>query len=211
MSEFVLISIVLAIHAALFVWLLGKPSVELWNSYMQAARLSLVKTESGENNNTQAKDDFLYLISEAQHSIEVFDDGDTDKESVYQDHDIVAAIQGKLTSIEDFTVVCHFNNPVTDLWFAQQLAKYERVTIHPGIQSGSQRPDDQVHYKIADGGRLAYLSQHGYGEGERNFRRVDCRALKGRDLQKTAQDLFGNLQRSVEETCGCAEHEAIAA
>ena len=178
---------------------LGKSFAKLWATYMQAGRLSLIEVvDSGPNDNEQVTRHFLEIVGEAQQSVELFDDGSEAEGSIYQNQEVADALREKLDAIPDFRVTCYLNDD-KNLLFRRELEEHARVTIHPGIQPHG-RPADQVHYKIADGGRLAYLSQHPHDEEERYYRRLDCRKLKDKDLQIAAIKLFGPLRKSVEET-----------
>ena len=187
------------------VWLLGKPFMELWVVYMKAGRLSLVKAYSGENTNEQAATDFLDLIEKAQQSIEIFDDGNRMDDSIYEKEPIVNAVVEKLHRVADFHVICYFNEG-RDLLFTRRLEGLDRVTIHADVNPGGDRPTDQVHYKIVDGGRFAYLSRHGHAEVERTFKRLDCSKLKGKDLTIMAEELFGEYRQGVREAHARSQH-----
>lgn len=211
-NELILMLILQGAVMVVLVLYLGKPFAKLWATFMEAGRLSLiVVVDEGPNSNQAVKRHLLEIIKAAQQDIEMFDDGDDDADSIYQDPMIVAALKQKLATIPDFRVTCYLNED-NDLLFRREMEEwYPRAQVHAGIQP-TARPEQQVHYKIADGGRLSYLSQHPRGEAERWFRRYDCTRLRKRDLRIEADRLFGPFQRSVAETYqhSVGQNQAIA-
>lgn len=178
-------------------WILYGPFLALCKTFLRAKHLSMIKIISGENTNEQAKDDFLRLIDEAKERIEIFDDGDDMEESIYQKEEVVAKVKEKLRQVKNFQIDCYFNDD-NELLFRQELENEDGVRIIAGIDPS--RPPDQTHYKIADNGRIAYLSEHGHKESERNYRFLDCRALTGNAFRTTTDFLLEKYQRDVRET-----------
>ena len=179
-------ALILVISVAILIVSIGflyRPFLDLCETFLRARHLSMVKIVRGGNTDEQAKDDFMRLIDAAKESIEIFDDGDDMRSSIYQCDEVIAKIKEKLRLVNDFKIECYFNDD-KEMLFRSELDNEEGVQIYAGIDCN--RPDDQTHYKIADRGRIAYLSKHGHGESERNYRLLDCTALKGRAFENTA-------------------------
>ncbi len=197
MPESVAVLGISAVILIVSIWILYKPFLNLCKTFLRARHLSLVKIVSGDNTDEQAKNDFLQLIEDAEECIEIFDDGDDMEESIYQKEEVVTKIKEKLRQVRDFKIDCFFNDD-NELLFIKELENEYGVNITAGIDSS--RPPGQTHYKIADNGRIAYLSNHGRKESERNYRLLDCRALSENAFNNTKGYLFDKYQKEVRET-----------
>lgn len=65
---------------------------------------------------------------------------------------------------------CYFNFD-EDVLFTEVFKNNPCVRI---VTGHGDRPDDDVHYKIIDGGLKAYISRHEVASPERRYRMIDC-------------------------------------
>ena len=129
------------------------------------------------NSDKTAERNFLALLQEATESMVVYDDGNEMEGSIYQNQQVVDAVREKLSKNPGFRLSCYFNFDHAML-FTKELAQHPRVRI---VTGHGDRPDDDVHYKIIDGGLKAHISRHEVASQERRYRTIDCtRVPKGR-------------------------------
>ncbi len=146
-SAFVLISMVVA--AAVAVWL--------------TCERSLLRVTDVEKDNTDAIRHFLAVLGQAEHELLVHDDGDKTHGSLYDDEDTVQTVRERLRTCPDLAIRCLLNFKA-DVRMADLSKEYgSRFQV----RYLHQRPADDVHFKIADGGKMAYLSIHPQGVAER--------------------------------------------
>ena len=147
-------------------------------------------TESGIYDDASASANFAAMLSEAQESMIVYDDGDNTETSPYNTPQVVSAVQEKLRANPDFELQCLFNCD-DDLLFRTELEGNPRVTIRirrTGV------PASEIHYKIIDDGAKAYLSRHRSDPSERKFQIVDCTNVSLRHRQRVANVVLGRYQ-----------------
>ena len=129
------------------------------------------------NSDKTAERNFLALLQEATESMVVYDDGNEMEGSIYQNRQVVDAVREKLSKNPGFRLSCYFNFDDAVL-FTKELEQHPRVRI---VTGHGDRPDDDVHYKIIDGGLKAHISRHEVASQERRYRMIDCtRVPKGR-------------------------------
>lgn len=129
-----------------------------------------VSTASGWNSDETAVEQFIALLDEAKQSMVVHDDGNNMDGSIYHNKKIIDAVRRKLSENERFRLSCHFNfNDAVQ--FTTELGGCSRVQIEVG---DGARPDDDVHYKIIDGGIKAHVSRHKVASRERRYKMIDC-------------------------------------
>lgn len=173
----------------------------LLHEFNQAATVSGILTSKGENDDKQALESILWLIAEAQESLEIFDDGNEMDGSIYQEASLTNAIREKLAKTPSFRVVCYFNEE-EELLFHEAFKDEDRVRIFPGLEPHPKNRPSEVHYKIVDGGRIGYVSQHGYSGSIREYQQWDCRHFSGRKLKAKADFLYKKMREHAR-----AKHE----
>ncbi len=174
------------------VWLLWAPFAKLFEIYKTVGQLSTVRVTTGINDDDHAIAALLELVQEAKETLEVLDDGNNVPESVYNQETVVEALRHKLRHTSELEVTCYFNED-EDLLFRREFEGNPRVHIHAGIQPGGTRAVDQVHFKIADGGRLAYLTRHRPGENRREYRKLDTRHFDDKRFGQVASTLYDGI------------------
>ena len=130
---------------------------------------------------------FIDLLSEAQASMVVYDDGNDMDGSLYNDPRVIDAVRSKLQSHPDFQLQCLFNCD-DDVKFRKELAHEQRVDIRTRIDAGDP---GKIHYKMIDGGVKAYLSLHALGSRKRKFKIVDCTTVSRRHRARVAEGMLG--------------------
>lgn len=132
-----------------------------------------LKIKSGENSDEQAAEMFIELIKRTRKSIVIHDDGDNSAKSMYNCTDVLDAIENQLRKYPHIEITCWFNDredikllDLVDGDFTENFKIW---------YSEGERPDNDIHYKIIDGGRLVHLSRHRHGASEREYwlRQVD--------------------------------------
>lgn len=147
-------------------------------------------TEPDVNDDAAAVESFVGMLSEAQESMIVYDDGDNTAGSLYNAPQVVSAVHDKLQANPGFVLMCLFNCD-DDLLFRKELAARPQVTIRT---RDSSVPAHEIHYKIIDGGAKAYLSRHRLGSSERKFEIVDCTDVSLRHRDRVANVVLGRYK-----------------
>ena len=126
-----------------------------------------LREEAGENDDDQAAAMLIDLVNKARSSLVIHDDGNDSAESVYNNDAVVAAIRDRIKQRRRLEVMCLFND--REELKLLELADGEcRNNILIWYASGD-RPENDIHYKIVDGGRLVHLSTHAHGASERGY------------------------------------------
>ena len=127
-----------------------------------------VHDESGENDDDQAADMFIALIKQTRRRIVIHDDGNDSPESVYNNDQVMVAIRDRIRQ-RGIEVRCLFNDEEQPLKLLD-LARSEECRGHILVwYMKGDRPDQDIHYKIVDDGKLVHLSRHEHRASERGF------------------------------------------
>lgn len=148
------------------------------------------------NDDPAATEYFVGLLDEAKKKMTIYDDGDDMAGSIYNDPEVIAAVQGKLEQNADFKIQCFFNFD-HDLRFRQVFGNHPRVDIRTGDNAAA----NDVHYKIIDDGRKAYLSRHELGDSKRSIRWIDCTRVQ-RDLGPVTDEVLGEYKKDIARKFG---------
>ena len=132
--------------------------------------ISRVRIREVQNNDTIAKRWFSELLAEAKKRMIVYDDGNDDEHSLYNDAGIIEKIREKLRATPGLRIDCVFNDDDETL-FTRAFGDNPQVSIRLRL-SNRQR----IHYKIIDG-RKGYISRHDHGSPERDAKFVDATAM----------------------------------
>lgn len=169
------IAYVIAALAALFLLYQG--------SRMGARRFS------GSNDGETAKRLFLFLLDQAERDLIIYDDGNDVEDSIYANEAVLDALEAKLRHEPDFTVRCLFNCDGPQQ-LHDRFDNEPRFTIRTtGL--GEKAPRD-LHLKVADRGRMAYLTQHEFNSTTRLYELVDCLTVWKRALGGVAREELGD-------------------
>ena len=161
----------------------------------QISPMMLVTIASGTNDLERARQTFLDLAQEANQEIVIYDDGNNMTESFYDDENFVQEVETILAGKEEaVTVRCLFNTQdQTAFWRLYHLPKVD-IRFRP-----EPRPKSDVHFKIVDGGILAYLSRHDLGDSRRKFRLIDCRPVPRYARRSVKQEMVGEYLDRFEQ------------
>ena len=132
-----------------------------------------VSITSDWNSDETAVEHFVALLDEAKESMVVYDDGNKMEGSIYGNQEVIKAVRQKLLNNPGFRLSCYFNFNAA-MPFTEQLGECHGVQIEVGQDD---RPDDDVHYKIIDGGLKAHLSRHELASRDRRYRVIDCSSV----------------------------------
>ena len=134
--------------------------VSVWLAYEH----SLLRATDVQNDNKDSIRHFLAVLDRAERELLVHDDGD-DKadDSLYDDEDAIEAVRKRLQTCPSLKIRCllNFNASVKMASLSDEFDdRFQVRYLH-------QRPVDDLHFKIADGGKMAYLSGYPRGVPER--------------------------------------------
>ncbi len=135
-----------------------------------------VSVTSDRNSNETAAKHFVALLDEAKENMVVYDDGNEMEGSIYWNRDVVNAARQKLSNNPGFRLSCYFNFNAA-MPFTRELQECRGFRVEFGQ---GDRPDDDVHYKIIDGGLKAHLSRHELASEDRRYRVIDCNSVPDR-------------------------------
>ena len=123
-------------------------------------------TIRGTNDDNDATNIFLYLVSTARKSIIIHDDGNNSPDSVYNNPDVIEAMRRGIQRY-GVNIKCLFNDDSDELAF-MALAREFPNNVAVWYWDG-ERPERDIHYKIIDGGKLVHLSIHAHDSNEREY------------------------------------------
>ena len=123
------------------------------------------------NNDEEAINNFLQQIEKTEESIQIFDDGDYMKNSIYNKDEVIKTLECKIEENSRFRLDIHFNeNEGTE---EKRLKIYQlkddcpkNISIKDGL---SKKRNDDFHFKISDFGKYCYVSKHKRGEESRMY------------------------------------------
>lgn len=156
---------ILVLSATVLVLVVVLTAVACWLAHEH----SLLRITDVENDNTDAIRHFRAVLGRAEREFLVHDDGDKTEGSLYDDEDTVAAVRERLRTCPGLKIRCLFNFNAGVKMAAlsgEYDGRFQVRYLH-------QRPVDDVHFKIADGGTMAYLSTHPRGVNERKGQVVE--------------------------------------
>ena len=124
---------------------------------------SFLRVTNVKNDSKDAIKHFLAVLGQAEHELLVHDDGDETEGTLYDDEDTVCAVRERLRTCPDLVIRCLLNFKAD----VRMTSLSEEYGDRFQVRYLHQRPADDVHFKIADGGKMAYLSIHEKGDTER--------------------------------------------
>lgn len=145
----------------LFALAMSAPTVWCMYRVYQHCRFDIVAVT---NDNSEAASQFAEALRRAESELLIHDDGDKVEGSVYDDDSTIQAIRNRLNECRELRIRCllNFNEDVKATKLSDEFGERFQVRYL------RQRPVDDVHFKIADRGKWAYLSAHRKGETERS-------------------------------------------
>ena len=138
------------------------------------------------NDNPAAIDHFNEALSHASTELLIHDDGDQVEGTVYNDDATIEAVRMRLEKYEKLKIKCLFNFN-QDVKMTELCAEFkDRFEVRYSYK----RPSDDVHFKIADRGKWAYLSTHPQGDRHRDGEICDGTRANKRVRQRFVGDLI---------------------
>ena len=150
---------ILVVSAIVLALVVVAAVVSVWLAHAH----SLLRVTDVENDNEDAIRHFRTVLDQAERELLIHDDGDKTDGSLYDDDETIEAVRERLRACSRLKIRCllNFNAGVEMAGLSEEYdGRFEVRYLH-------QRPDDDVHFKIADGGKMAYLSVHPKGVTER--------------------------------------------
>lgn len=159
---------ILVLSAIVLVLVVVATMVSVWLAYQH----SLLRVTDVDNDNKDAIRHFLTVLERAERELLVHDDGDDKTDgSLYDDENTVEAVRERLRTCQSLKIRCLFNFNAGVKMAA--LSKDKEFSDRFQVRYLHQRPADDVHFKIADGGKVAYLSSHPRGVIERRGKLIE--------------------------------------
>ena len=122
------------------------------------------------NNDEEAIKNFLNQIETTKKGIQIFDDGDYMKNSIYHNKKVIETLKCKIKKNSSFRLDIHFNEEEDK---RKRLKIYKLKDDYPkniSIKDGlSKKRNDDFHFKISDFGKYCYVSKHKKGEESRMY------------------------------------------
>ena len=143
------------------------------------------------NSNEKVRTIFLSMLQGAKKELLMYDDGDTDAESLYQDHQVVDAIKQRLREQSAFKVRCMLNNRQGRTRFEQELGGLDQVKILS--RRGTPR---RLHYRVFDR-KNAYVSCHQPDSDVRMGQVIKGQPLPWRRTPIALQEYIRDFERHV--------------
>lgn len=168
-----------------------------WSIYDVLGKYERPKVEDGYNDDDEAIEKIKMVVREAQHSVEIFDDGDKIEgggKSVYDDQGFLDLVAQKLDNGVSFQ--CLFNSDNKEMGFRERFDDDPKVDILVRRNDGNQR--HTVHYKNADKGRMIYLTRHESGSKNRQFKMIDARN-NSEDYRKSLHQNLGQHRQALSD------------
>ena len=153
----------LAVSATVLVLVVVATVASVWLAHAH----SLLRVTDVENDNADAIRHFLAVLGRAEREFLVHDDG-TDG-TLYDDEGTIEAVRERLRTCPTLKIRCllNFNAGVKMAALSEETGgRFQVRYVH-------RRPVDDVHLKIADGGKMACLSVHPQGVTERRGQVVE--------------------------------------
>lgn len=149
----------------------------------------LVVVHKGTNDDEAAISRFIKLVKATKKEMLIHDDGDRSS-SLYQDHRVLSAVEERLEA--GATIRCLFNED-SRLGITELATKHDTLVIRYSLGTGWR---SALHFKLVDGGKIAYLTKH-REDGTREYRLVDCTMAP-----RTGRRMFRPLADRFEEGFG---------
>ena len=162
MVEFDIGSIVVfALGAASMVGILAATVYACWQCQSRGGNVV-----EDQNSGEKAVVYFMRVLEEANERLIVHDDGDSVDESIYNNKEVIAALDRKLSDRPELNVRILLNSPGVRL-DVLKLAKKHGDQLQIRYRQGG-RPVGDIHYKIADKD-MGYFSEHEEGSPNRKI------------------------------------------
>ena len=169
----------------LFALVMSAPTV--WFTY-RAHQHCRFHTVTVIDDNPEAIARFTETLGHASSELLIHDDGDS---SLYNDDLTIQEIRDRLNSSPELRIRCllNFNEGVKVSELSDEFEeRFQARYLH-------QRPIDDVHFKIADGGKWAYITVHGKGDTEHDGEVCDGT----RANQRVRRHYVGDLLEAFDE------------
>lgn len=147
------------------------------------------------NDNSEAMARFAEALNHANNELLIHDDGDKVDGSIYNDDSVIQTVRDRLNNCPDLRIRCllNFNEDVKATKLSDEFNERFQVRyLH-------QRPVDDIHFKIADRGKWAYLSTHRKGNPERDGEVCDGTRASERVREYYVGDLLEAFEDGFEK------------
>ena len=145
---------------------LGAASVTAAVFYYEASRKLLIGVVKGPNSEETVRVYFQRLLLGADHKVVIHDDGEDSPRSIYNDPSMMEVLRFALDQGLEVHVL--FNVGSEKLKIYELDDTFENLVIRRSPTGKPLRHPD-IHCKIADEGRMGYLSEHDGGSLNRWF------------------------------------------
>ena len=167
------------------------PAIVMWWWYWDSVN---VRVQSGMNDDAAATM-LIFVLRAAKKTLVIHDEGNKLPGTVYDDARVIDAVRRQLAENQDLDIQCLFNDRDDLDLVRQMVAEYPdrfKVCYRDGL-----RPNDDIHYKIADGGVVGHLSWHEHMHPEREFKLLDCSDAQPRTRKRAFGKYLQRFDRDV--------------
>ena len=126
---------------------------------------------SDTNSDETAPDNIIKQLEQTQKSIHIFDDGNDNENSIYNNERVLSKIKEKLNAGVEISI--HFNEQAN--LKINKLASAENLNIK---YNPSERSENELHFRISDNGKYSYISRHKYDNPNRKYFLYDRSKMK---------------------------------
>ena len=182
---------ILVTSATVLVLLVAAAVVSVWLAHTH----SLLRFADVENDDKDAIRHFLAVLERAERELLIHDDGDKTEGSLYNDENTVEAVRERLRTCPRLEIRCllNFNNGVKMAALSEECdGRFQVRYVH-------RQPADDVHFKIADGGKMAYLSIHPIGATERRGQVIEDMGAPGFVRQRCLGGLIDDFNAGFDK------------
>ena len=168
------------------------PAIFMWWWYWDSVN---VRVQSGMNDDDAAATMLIFVLRAAKKNLVIHDDGNKLPGTVYDDARVIDAVRHQLAENQELNIQCLFNDR-DDLELVRQMVTEYPARFKVWYRDGL-RPDDDIHYKIADDGAVGHLSWHEHLQMEREFKLLDCSGARARTRKRAFGQYLHRFERDV--------------
>ena len=183
--------LILAVSAMVLAAVVIAVGVSVWMTHDH----SLLRVTNVDNDNADAIMHFGAVLGRAERELLVHDDGDKTDGSLYDHEETIQAVRGRLDAFPELEIRCllNFNEGVKMADLSEKYGPRFQVRYL------GQRPSNDVHFKIADGGKMAYLSVHPKGVAERKSQIIEDMGASDRTRKRCLGGLIEDFNEGFEK------------
>ena len=114
---------------------------------------------------------FKEQIDRTKNTLQIFDDGNYMKEGIYDDKNVMKALENKIKQNENFKISIQFNSKPNENSIFELAKKFkENIEIkHNPDGNAIKREGEEIHFRISDDGEFCHISKHKVKDMKRSY------------------------------------------